>query len=85
MRVKVLNGDGTQELGFGEYVGDVGVYVTNMPGVIQSMTMAEEPIPPELLQGRQQHFIPNNPKIVLDSGEVVYGCQVWWEPVDGPQ
>lgn len=21
-----------------------------------------------------------NPKIVLDSGEVVWGCQVWWGP-----
>lgn len=23
-----------------------------------------------------------NPKIVLDSGKVVWGCQCWWGPID---
>ena len=28
-----------------------------------------------------QHHIPN-PAIKLDSGEMVYGCECWWGPVD---
>lgn len=30
--------------------------------------------------GPAQQGDPPNPKIVLDSGEVVWGCQCWWGP-----
>lgn len=32
-------------------------------------------------QGGRLTRIRDNPKIVLDDGRVVYGCQVWWGPV----
>lgn len=84
MRVKVWNGDHTEYLGEGEYVGDVTVYIIQMPdGNIQSVKNAEEKPPPEMIPpGAFLRESPDNPKIVLDSGDVVYGCQVWWEPAD---
>lgn len=30
--------------------------------------------------GKGQYL--KNPKIVLDNGKVVWGCQCWWAPVD---
>ena len=33
------------------------------------------------LHGWELDALPSNPKIELDSGEVVYGCQVWWTRV----
>ena len=84
MRVKVWNGDHTEFLGEGEYTGDVMVYVIQMPdGSLRSVQNAEEKPPPEMIpDGAFLRESPNNPKIVLDDGRVVYGCQVWWEPAE---
>ena len=81
MRVQVWNGDKSKYLGEGEYSEDVTVYVFMEGGGIRSMIEAEEMPPPELVPaGSEVVALPDNPKIVLDDGTVVYGCQVWWQP-----
>lgn len=76
-RVKVWNGDRSEFLGEGVYVGNVTVYFVNTENGIVSASNAEEK--PEGIPEEQIIETPNNPKIVLDDGRVVYGCQVWWE------
>jgi hypothetical protein len=80
-RVRVHDGNNENLLGEGYYVGDVPVYAFQDPntGVLVSMADATQPlvVPP----GCIKHDIPSNPKIELDDGTVVYGCQVWWEPI----
>lgn len=83
-RVAVKDGAGTKDLGKGTYVGNVEVYFMVGPqGVILSQKNAEVP-PDEVPPDTKVIKRGGNPKIVLDSGEVVYGCQVWWEPIDEP-
>lgn len=52
-------------LGWGEYVGD------EVPPA--------DTDPESFLQMLHDNGIPN-PKIVLDNGSVVWGCQCWWGP-----
>ena len=84
-RVRVWNGDRSEFLGEGNYVSDVTVYFIQMPdGSLQSGTNAElEPEDEDVPEGGVVRKVGNNPKIIMDSGEVVYGCQVWWEPAVG--
>jgi hypothetical protein len=84
MRVRVWNGDQSEYLGEGNYLGEVTVYYIVMPdGSLRSCSNAEEQPPQEMIPpGATVQAAPGNPKIVLDSGEVVYGCQVWWEPAE---
>ena len=86
-RVKVRSGDGTEDLGLGWYVGDVTVFFIRHPdGHLTSAHDAEKPPPLEdLPPGAQLVKSENNPKIKLDSGDIVYGCQVWWEHTDEVQ
>lgn len=68
----------------GQFVGVATVYVIEMPdGSFVSNTLAKvRPTNEEVAQsGGVLKEIKDNPEIVLDTGEVVYGCQVWWEPV----
>ena len=85
VRVRVHSGDGSKLLGEGWYVGDVTVYFMRHPdGHLTSLADAEKPPPvEEMPEGAQLERSDGNPKIKLDSGEVVYGCQVWWEPIEG--
>ena len=78
MRVEVYGGDGATYLGQGEYVGDVAVYIIRGDESIYSAKNAEEI--PEGVDIAE--MLPSNPKIVMDTGEVVYGCQVWWHPAE---
>lgn len=81
MRVDVHNGDQSVHLGQGTYIGDVPVYIMIMPdGNLQSLSNAEEE-PIDIPPGARVHK-SHNPKIVLDSGQVVYGCQVWWSSLE---
>lgn len=68
----------------GRYVGDVTVYFIAMPdGSLRSNHNAEEPPPENIIpKGTRVVKSESNPKIILDSGDTVYGCQVWWSPVD---
>jgi len=83
VRVKVWNGDRSKYLGEGDYVEDVTVYFIRMPdGSLRSNTNAEEePNFWEIPDGAEVVRSDGNPKIVLDSSETVYGCQVWWAPL----
>jgi hypothetical protein len=85
MRVKVWSGDQSEYLGLGTYLDDVTVYFIAMPdGSLRSCPKAGERPTPEQIAETGGSLIESeeNPKIVLDSGEVVYGCQVWWNPAD---
>lgn len=78
-RVRVWSGNQTEYLGEGTYEGDVDVYFIEMPdGSIESNSNAEIE-PTDVPDGCQVKHIKNNPKFVLDNGQTVYGCQVWWE------
>lgn len=78
------NGDQSEYLGEGEYVGDVPVSFMAMPdGSIRSLANAEvKPEPQDIPPGAKLVSAGNNPKIVLDSGRTVCGCQVWWQPAE---
>lgn len=77
MRVKVMSGDGKVDYGLGTLVDFVTVYIGRREGTdgIVSRRMAEEKFEGAIEAG-------GNPKIQLDNGQVVYGCQVWWEPAE---
>ena len=71
MRVGALLGiDGKlkiiQFLGYGEYVGD------RVPDVSAAGMLAE----------LARFMLRENPKIKLDSGQIVWGCECWWSPED---
>lgn len=76
-RVKVSDGSAKDSLGLGTVIDLVTVYIGGDPrsGCITSAQDAERP-----REGARA--IPNNPKILLDSGKVVYGCQVWFQLLD---
>ncbi len=81
MKVEVFDGAGENFLGFGNLVGNATVYVIVKPdGSIISSQNAEERPSDELIAEHNGELITigDNPKIILDDGRVVYGCQVWW-------
>ena len=85
MRVKVWNGTQSEYLGEGDYVGDVPVVAVEVQGTGGKWLLSlEEPknLPDPLPKGGVIRELPDNPKIILDSGQTVYGCQVWWEPAE---
>jgi hypothetical protein len=92
-KVKVWNGDRSEYLGEGTYVGDVPVFFIGMPdGSIRSLANAEEKPPEEVIAEMGGELIEagENPKIVMDKEvepgrNVMYGCQVWWSPADGSE
>lgn len=86
MRVRVYDGSGEVLLGEGTYEGDVKVWFFAMPdGNLQSLQNAEEePTPDMIPKDAELVCTDDNPKIRLDDGRVVYGCQVWWEAIDEP-
>ncbi len=84
-RVKVWSGDAKTYLGEGELMGEETVYFWHVGDQILSLPPANLPPPPEIVEhmadeGYELIEMPDNPKILLDMGEVVYGCQVWWKP-----
>ncbi len=90
MKVKVLNGDGSAELGVGEYTRNVGVFVFVFPEGLRTVGDATviptlEVIEYHLKAGADLTYILDNPEIVMEDGSVVYGCQVWWEPLEQMQ
>lgn len=87
MRVQVWSGDQSEFLGHGEVVGLVTVYfIAGGDGAIYSSENPEERPTEDVLRELEGEVIesPENPKIRLDDGSHVYGCQVWWSPVDTP-
>lgn len=86
-RVRVWDGDGKTPLGDGTYQGEVHVYFIRTPGSLLSMHDPTQRPPDELVDelGGEVEEMLNNPQILLDSGETVYGCQVWFRPIPGGQ
>ena len=88
IRVKVSSGDGRKYLGLGNLVGYPPVFMFRGPkGNLLSNKACEEKPSPELIQemeeaGAKFVRLPANPKIELDNGDVVYGCQVYWSRVE---
>ncbi len=85
MKVQVFEGEGGDFLGFGDLVSNVTVYAIAKPdGSMVSLQNAEEQPFDDVVaaHGGELLIIEDNPKIVLDSGRVVYGCQVWWREAD---
>ena len=80
-RVNVKDGSGEVDLGGGTYIGNVSVFIIAMAdGSLHSPKNAEDCPPDDMVpEGAEVIESHDNPKIVLDSGEVKYGCQVWWE------
>jgi hypothetical protein len=82
-RVSVRDGSGQKELGLGTYVGDEMVWVAVGPGGEQLLSSKDATVPPtDVPDGYELQRLGKNPKIQMDNGDVVYGCQVWWEPVE---
>lgn len=74
-RVRVLDPETADEVA-GVIDAEVTVYARFHGGVMQSLQFAEEPF-----EGSMAY--PGNPRIRLDDGRTVYGCQVWWTASDG--
>ena len=83
-RVRVWNGDQSEYLGEGTLVGNVKVYFIRMEdGSIKSSHNAEEePDPNTIPEGATVASMDDNPKIILDNGNVIYGCQCWWDVIN---
>lgn len=84
MRCRVFDGSGEIPLGEGVYEGNAKVYFMVLAdGSLQSLQNAEvEPPADEIPEGAEVVCSEDNPKIRLDDGQVVYGCQVWWEIIE---
>ena len=83
-RVKVWGEGADGPLSYGKLVGYVTVYFVETEDGLRSLENAEEkPTNEQIAEmgGSQLCSIEDNPKIRLDSGEIVYGCQVWWEEI----
>ena len=86
MRVTVRNGDRSKYLGEGTYNDSAVVFVVVQPdGSLRSMPDASQYPSRDLEATGQVVRHERNPVIVLDSGQTVFGCQVWWSPIpEGP-
>ena len=65
------NKDGVEFLGYGKYEGDffpeeaVGIFADVRRKIVKE-------------KGESQKEFLTNPRIRLDNGKVVYGCECWW-------
>lgn len=81
MRVEVFDGSGKEFLGLGTMMGFVDVYIVRHENGIYSAHDAETK--PEGFPEEAITKIPSNPKIKLDDGRIVYGCQTYWKKIEG--
>ena len=67
-------------VGTGTYQGEVNLHAMVAPET-GMLVVSEEPFAEEATKGMAVLAdIIGNPKIKLEDGRVVYGCQVWWQP-----
>lgn len=88
-RVHVMSADGSKDLGLGTYMGAVP-----MKDVLEDQTPSAVPVPePVEMTDEERAEVgamveqltedgATTPKIVLDSGETIYGFQCWWSEID---
>lgn len=83
-RVVVMTDDGQKP---GKYIGKVTVYaIVTDEGLLSNKLAEEKPTDEQIAaSGGELVTVKDNPKIQLDSGEIVYGCQVWWDWAEGSQ
>jgi hypothetical protein len=70
-------------LGHGQYVADTTVYMILYKKGREHDMLCSETKPSKEEIGRLKgtlREIKDIPKIILDDGQTVYGCQVIWEP-----
>jgi len=81
LRVEVFDGSGKERLGLGTMMGFVDVYIIRgEDGHLYSSDDAEKK--PKGFPGKIIDKIKGNPKIQLDDGRIVYGCQTWWKEIE---
>jgi hypothetical protein len=83
VRIRVLGVD-KSELGLGYWTENVTTHAVWDPKARVLMSRLDPTIPmadDEVPEGAERITVPDDPKLVMDSGEVFYGCQVWWEVV----
>ena len=78
-RVAVFSGTSQTPRGQGTLLGYVTVFGWYEGDALKTYAAAEER--PPLVPDEYVIKMPNNPKIQLDTGEIVYGCQVWWKAI----
>tara|TARA_Y100000034_G_scaffold67850_1_gene81892 strand:+ start:537 stop:887 length:351 start_codon:yes stop_codon:yes gene_type:complete len=82
-RVKVWNGDQSEYLGEGTLEGEVEIYgIITSSGLTSLADPTQEPHPSQIPANGKLHR-GKSPKILLDDGRVVFGCQTWWQAI-GP-
>lgn len=86
VRVEVWNGDRSRFIGRGWHVGNEMVYVIEdrRGDGLCLRSEADPTLPPDisdLPEGCTVKPLGQNPRIDLDNGKTVYGCQVWWREV----
>ncbi len=89
-RVHVWRGDQTKDLGYGTYMGDVPCDTISQEEVERIEGFLgpsdSEPADPHLANEAYLFMIETRQpvaKIVLESGETIYGHLCWWEFVEG--
>jgi len=88
MRVEVWNGTGETYLGKGYFVGLVDVYAIHTGPfgyILSEEDPTKEPSEENLKwaeeNGGEYSLIKLNPKLKMDDGRIIYGCQCWWQPI----
>jgi len=94
MRVEVWNGDKSKNLGHGTLLEDVKIHTVMVALPDGSAAMLSDPKNPEVKpppptfpdgkpmpQELYRYHEGLTPKILLDTGETVYGCATWWNPI----
>lgn len=75
-------------LGEGMHAGTATVYLFRTDGDHLFFVGNPSKMPADYLieevrrMGGELEIVEDNPRILLDSGDIVYGCQVWWEFVE---
>lgn len=81
-RVKVWDHKQEEYWGEGTYLKEVEVYAAVMPnGEIFTTESPEEDPENDIPEGSKIEKLMTS-KIILDTDEIVYGCQIWFEKID---
>jgi hypothetical protein len=79
-RVAVISADREKFLGYGVYLGDFDCHALSEYWANEADRLG---LYPDVAAGYRSGKIQSkNPKIELDSGETIWGCECWWGPED---
>lgn len=85
-RVAVLDASGKKFVGYGIYEGDfhcqqlAELYASCATTLPDTTEPERERLAAHILSGGGS--ISRNPRIRLDSGDILWGCECWWGPAD---